>query len=25
VERRANGVLGSAGDPRRGGHGVVVA
>ena len=25
VERRANGVLGAAGDPRRGGHGVVVA
>jgi gamma-glutamyltranspeptidase/glutathione hydrolase len=24
VERRANGVLGAAGDPRRGGHGVVV-
>lgn len=24
VERRANGALGSAGDPRRGGHGVVV-
>jgi gamma-glutamyltranspeptidase/glutathione hydrolase len=25
VERRANGLLGAAGDPRRGGHGVVVA
>ncbi len=25
VERRANGVLGASGDPRRGGHGVVVA
>jgi gamma-glutamyltranspeptidase/glutathione hydrolase len=25
VERRPNGVLGAAGDPRRGGHGVVVA
>ncbi len=25
VERRATGVLGAAGDPRRGGHGVVVA
>jgi gamma-glutamyltranspeptidase/glutathione hydrolase len=25
VERRADGVLGAAGDPRRGGHGVVVA
>jgi gamma-glutamyltranspeptidase/glutathione hydrolase len=25
VERRANGVLGAAGDPRRGGHGIVVA
>jgi gamma-glutamyltranspeptidase/glutathione hydrolase len=25
VERRANGVLGAAGDPRRGGHGVAVA
>ena len=25
VERRANGELGAAGDPRRGGHGVVVA
>jgi gamma-glutamyltranspeptidase/glutathione hydrolase len=24
VERRAGGVLGAAGDPRRGGHGVVV-
>ena len=25
VERRPNGILGAAGDPRRGGHGVVVA
>ena len=25
VERRSNGTLGAAGDPRRGGHGVVVA
>jgi len=25
VERRANGELGAAGDPRRGGHGGVVA
>ncbi len=25
VERRPNGVLGAAGDPRRGGHGIVVS
>ena len=25
VERRPNGILGAAGDPRRGGHGIVVA